>query len=299
MNDQRRDLANLQRWMQTVITHPDGVPAGLASDEARSAIDAAPADVEQIVSRSAALTSVQRLEVYANAYYARLVECLEAEFPVLAAALGGDAFAGFALEYLIRHPSRSYTLARLGENFARDLEETRPPRAGDAPDWADFLIDLARLEWTFSQVFDGPGVEGQRLLDVEKLRAVPTDRWSDSRLVCVPCLRLESFRFPVSAYYSATRRSERPDPPAPAATYLAVNRRNFVVRRHDLTKPQFELLTALRGGDTVGAAIATIASAAQTAFDSFAAQLHDWFAQWAAEGFFLDVAPALENAPAG
>jgi hypothetical protein len=295
MSEQPLDA--VQRWMQAVIMHPDGVSAGIASEAAREAIDVAPGDIEHVVERSRALSSVERLAVYANAYHARLVECLRAEFPILAQTLGEDAFSGFAFEYLQSYPSRSYTLARLGEHFARHLEETRPPRdpkpvSGgdpDAPDWADFLIDLARLEWTFSQVFDGPGVEGQPLLDADRLRAIPPEQWVDARLTCVPCLRVETFRFPVSEYFTAIRRGEQPAPPAPAPTFLAINRRAFIVRRHELTREQHMLLSSLLSGATVGEAIERAAPNDEAALPAFADRLRTWFARWSAEGFFLDV----------
>ncbi|HEY2147291.1 MAG TPA: DNA-binding domain-containing protein, partial [Pirellulales bacterium] len=157
--------------MQAVIMHPDGVDAGLASEAARRHLDVAPDDVEQVVSRSLAQTSVERLSIYANAYYARLLECLGEEFPVLKQTLGEETFDAFAFDYLQRYPSQSYTLGKLGENFARYLRDTRPAanneaQSGDASDdggelpadWPDFLIELATVEWIFSQVFDGPGI---------------------------------------------------------------------------------------------------------------------------------------------
>src|SRR6202022_3731779 len=93
-------LAPVQRWLQAVVMHPDGVGAGLASDAARQHLDVAPADVEDVIERSAAQTSVERLSIYANAYYARLLECLGEEFPVLKQTLGEETFDAFALAYL-------------------------------------------------------------------------------------------------------------------------------------------------------------------------------------------------------
>src|SRR5258707_1575006 len=157
------ELGQLQRWMQAAIMHPAGIAEGIASAEARSYIDVGPDEAERVVTRSRAMTALERLAIYAYAYSARLVECLSEEFPVLKHALGEEVFDAFAVEYLERYPSRSYTLFQLGVNFPRFLAETRPDREADegvAAEWPDFLIDLATLERTFSEVFDGPGVEG-------------------------------------------------------------------------------------------------------------------------------------------
>src|SRR5271170_7709909 len=127
-----RQLAQIQRWLQAVITHPDGGEAGLASALARNEIDVSPDRVEDVVDPSKRRTSVERLEVYANAYYARLLECLRDEFPALLHAVGDDVFDGLAFGYLQAYPSTSYTLSNLSRNFAQFLEETRP-RDDDDP----------------------------------------------------------------------------------------------------------------------------------------------------------------------
>lgn len=171
-NKPMRELEVIQRWMQAVITHPGGVVAGMDSTEARWAIPVGPNDVESVVTRSRLLSAVDRLEIYARAYYARLIECLRAEFPVLVHALGEDLFAEFAVGYLERYPSRSYTLNLLGAGFPRYLDETRP--SNDS--WAEVVVDLANLELAVAEVFDGPGVEERRTLDFADLSAIPPEQ---------------------------------------------------------------------------------------------------------------------------
>ena len=227
-------LDRIQRWMQAAVMHPDGVVEGMQFRRG-AAPRSTPARAEEVVTRSKALTAVERLAIYGNAYYARLLECLREEFPATAHALGEDTFDAFAAAYLQNYPSRSYTLCRLGANFPRFLTETRPPREEGEPEvsWPEFLADLAAFEWTFSEVFDGPGVEGGRggvtrvLLDEAKVRAVPPERWPEARLAAVPCLRLLALRFPVQDYYAEVRAEKSPslpragrDAPGPGAAAL-------------------------------------------------------------------------------
>jgi hypothetical protein len=290
-----RSLDVVQRWFQAVVTHPSGVQGGAASAEAQELIRLNRGELEAVVRRSRNLTAAERLSIYANAYYARLLECLGACYPILKRALGDDVFDSFAFEYLQRYPSRSYTLDRLGENFARFLDETRPDReAGeDGVGWPDFLIDLATLEWTIAKVFDGPGVEGQPLLTPEALQAVPPERFAAARLEPVVCLRLLAFRYPVSAYYTAARRAAEGEEiplPDPAPEQVAVLRRDYVVRRYPLTAPQHALLEKLRDGATIGAAIEAAAAASDLDDDALAAELRGWFRFWSSEGFFAAVA---------
>ncbi len=288
MNPPRYTFQRIQRWMQTAVMHPDGVEEGMNSAAARAEIDAAAGEAEKVVTRSKALTAVERLSIYGYAYYARLLECMREEFPAVTHALGAETFDAFAVAYLQNYPSRSYTLTRLGKDFPRFLVETRPEREeGEAEvSWPEFLADLARFEWTFSEVFDGPGVEGKEVLHAAKIQAVAADGWLEARLVCVDCLRLLALRYPVHHYFTAVRRQEEAVMPEPADTFLAVTRRHFVVHHYELSRPAYALLSALLAGQAVGEAIGAAAEAAGPEIDRLGADLRQWFHDWAADGFF-------------
>ena len=291
-NQSQHELEQIEHWLQTCIMHPLGVKDAIASADARELIDVGPQEAEQVVTRSKALTAIQRLSIYSYAYSARLAECLREQFPVLRHALGDDTFDAFAIDYLRRYPSRSYTLTQLGSHFPRYLAETRPEQDDGATlpvDWPDFLIDLATLELAFSEVFDGPGVEGERLLDAEQLSQTLPERLWEARLVGVDCLRLLSLRYPVHHYFSAVQRDGDPLPPAPAETWLAVTRRQYVVCHYELSRRAYELLRSLLAGETVGDAVGRAAEAAGSDIEQLANDLGTWFHRWAAEDFFRAV----------
>jgi len=184
-----RSLSVVQRWFHAVVSHPEGIEGGAASPEAQELIRLNRGELEAVVRRSRNLTAAERLSIYANAYYSRLLECMGANYPILKQALGEEVFDSFAFEYLQRYPSRSYTLDDLGKRFAQFLGETRPEEEGEEVGWPDFLIDLATFEWTIAKVFDGPGAEGLALLMPEVLQSFPAERFAEARLVPVPCLR--------------------------------------------------------------------------------------------------------------
>jgi hypothetical protein len=290
MSETRHTLGELQRWMQAVITHPAGASAGIESPAALEQIAVVPSQIERVATRSRALTTVERLDIYNRSYFARLLECLREEYSVLAFALGSDLFDAFAVGYLQTHPSSSYTLNKLGDSFPEYLAASRPePTTGSSADWAEFMIDLARLERVVNQVFDGPGTEGRPLLTGEQLQACPAERWPAAKLVCAPCLRLIELRFPVSDYFSAARREESAPVPPARESFVAVSRQDYRVRRYELSAPQHALLAALLVGEPVGVAIERAAAIAPAGDDQFAAKLSDWFRAWTAAGFFCDV----------
>lgn len=305
MADSPRELDVVQKWFHAVITHPDGVLEGTESAAAQEFVRLKRDELEQMVRRSRNLTAEERIHIYANAYYARLMECLRESFPVLKRTLGEDVFNEFAFEYLQRFPPKSYTLGRLGDHFAEFLELTRPDRVrnedtGEPPvpqpgvdaNWPDFLIDLARLEWTIEQVFDGPGVEKEKLLSANDLLAIPPTDWARARLVPVVCLTLLKFRYPVNGYYTAMRKAaedETIEPPPSDEQFLALNRRDYVVRRIELSRSQFVLIEAIMAGRTLADAIGAAAEFVDATDEEMAGMLRDWFCEWTKAGMFQSV----------
>jgi hypothetical protein len=283
----------LQRWMQSVITHPSGIAGGLQSQASQSCLEIGPDELEQVINPSAQQTSAERLAIYANAYFQRLIECLESDFPIFRKLVGEEAFPGFAAEYLERYPSQSYTLGRLSGNFARFLDETKPAATTENQEsaWADFLVDLATLEQTLNAVFDGPGIEEKPVVTINDLMSFNQHEWPRARLQLVPCLRLLQLRFPVNRYYTAAKRGEADLQPylARETSWLAISRREFIVRRFELSPAQFVLLTALQRGETVGDAISAAADVDQESPETFADKLRGWFREWAATPLFAAV----------
>ena len=303
MAPQTRSLDDLQRWMQSVITHPGGVVSGIQSDAAQSVIpvESGPVGgIESVIGHSRSWGSVERLSVYGNAYFSRLLECLGDEFSSVKHAVGEEIFKLFGLDYLQRCPSASYTLGELGRRFPDHLRATRPADVA-APGWPDFLIDLATVERTYSEVFDGPGPETLELLRSEALQRVPPERMGDVVLLPVPSLRLLELSYPAHEFVSAVRQERPAVRPDAVPTYLVVTRRDYVVRRLSVSRSEFVLLKAIVAGESLAAAIGTAVEELEDDFATFAAALPKWFESWAAAGWFvgLDSSATRPQAPLG
>ena len=290
MNDNPDDLIRIQRWMQTVITHPSGIRAGIASEAARQEFDVAFEDVEKIVSRSRALTGAEALMIYSRSYHARLLECFRAEFPCVLHALGNELFTDFVIEYLKYYPPQSYTLHDLAKSFPQFLAETRPKASAPLAEqetWPDFIIDLATLERAFIEVFDGPGSEGQVLARAVQMRELDDERFAQLRLAAVPCLRLLAFRYPVLTYFNEVREKKEPDMPAPSDTFLAVNRMNYRIHFSTISLAQYRVLGSLMSGLSVAEALSNASDVSGSERDWLAARMRAWLCDWVDAGFFL------------
>jgi hypothetical protein len=293
MQPKDAQLAQIQRWMQSVITHPGGVAEGLTSDAAREHLDVPADELESVIVPSRALDSASRLEIYVDAYHERLMECLRVEFEATRVAVGEDVFNALAFGYLQHYPSQSYTLNRLGERFARFLAESQlhaqaaPPEAG--PTWPQFVVELAQLERLTRDVFDAVGVEGQPPFDAGRLAELSADEWNRVRLVTPACLRLARYDHPVHTFALAVREGETPVAPAPKATRLALNRRDYRVERFPQSAAQFELLSAVVAGSTLGESLRRLTEQSALVPDDLPLNLRRWFADWIRAGFFCDL----------
>ncbi len=283
------DLTAVQRWMQSVLMHPQGIVPGLQSPSAQSNLSITWDDLEQVVAPSPTLSGAQRLAIYHHGYFARLFECMSKQFPALQHALGEELFREFTRIYLYDYPSTSYTLAELGRRFPDFLEETRPDR--NAPpeareSWPDFMIELARLEWTTFAIFDGPGTEGMSLpAKAEWTQLIDAD--PTRPLALAPCLRVFQCSYPVHDYYHAVRRGQAPELPLPQETWLAVTRKDFRVGIYALQPLQYAFLNAMQEGQTVCQAIASATAAGNLTDDTLRARLRTWLTTWLAWGFFV------------
>lgn len=269
------DLPSLQSWMQAVLMDFPQDSSGARQ-------------VDDVITASSQQTSRQRLDVYRHAYQLRLLECLREEFSTLSQFLGEDVFSSLAAAYLEARPSQSYTLANLGARFPQFLADAADHRQDGASTefvGKQFLVDLATLERLYAEVFDGPGMEGLPSITVETLQQIDPSQWPEVRFEAAPCLRLVEFGYPVHEFVTACRRGTEPPIPAPNHTWLAVTRRQFVVRRVPLTRPQYRLLTLLMQGLPLGDALEQVAETCDDV-EAFLKDLQQWFRDWTAAGFF-------------
>ena len=109
------------------------------------------------------------------------------------------------------------------------------------------------------------------------------EAWDSLSLSLAPGVRLLELRYPVHEYYRTLRAGGDATPPDARPTLLVVSRLDYTVHHNAVSEPQFVLLKALEQGTSLSAAIATASGHFSGDLDLFAAQLHGWFAWFAAE----------------
>lgn len=225
-------LAAMQRRMHAALTNPhaDGASA------------------QPLFATGGRLSAAGGLAVYQRGYFLRIAACMREQFPALCHALGRSLFDDFVADYIRDCPPERHTLHDLGRRFAGWMEANRPD---PHETWVDFMIDLARFEYSAFVMFDTNGNEG---------RPFATADTSDQALRLQPALALGIYRFPVAGYYHAVRRGEAPPVPGPAPCHIALVRRDYVTRTVPLSESQHGFLAAMLAGSGVEAALANISA---------------------------------------
>jgi len=266
-------LEKTQSWMQEVIMHPGTNEEAVASRKARAIVSER--RFPRIVLPSKTLNSYLRIGIYRDMYLARLRDALASDYPALVHHLGDEAFTRLVSGYVQAHPSRSYTLNRLGDYLPEYIHSAAGlPRR-------EFLFDLALLELAMSRVFDA---EESPVLTPEAIAGVPPDTWERVRLKPVTAFRLLSFRYPVNAFLQSVKEGTPHPSMRRKNNWVVVFRRNYTLWRLDLTRQGHDLLHSLVAGKPLGKALSISLTRHRRSVSEV--QLFSWFREWVADGLF-------------
>lgn len=253
--------------MQSVLLHPGTAAEALASPGA-----AWIADVRDVVLPSRTLAPEERVAIYHGMVAARLRNTLRARFPALLSALGDDTFARLAEAYVAATPSRSWTLARLGDRLPLFLDrwDGLPLAEREA------LADLARFELALDEALDLPL---EAAIGEEQIGRVPAELWEEARLLPLPSLRILRLAHDAPAAHAELDAKRRVPLPRKRRTLLAVWRDRGGVRTLALPRRGLALLDRLAEGRTLSGAIASLPTASPKAVGR-------WLADWTGAGLF-------------
>ncbi len=184
------------------------------------------------------LTAERAVGVYRRAYPARLTEALGETYVRVWRVLGDDDFFAACAAYIPTCRSTSGNLSDYGRTFPEFLESR--PEAAHAP----FLGDLARLEWTFKELFHLKPHEG---LSAEELARTASPRAIFSFGAATAVL---SLRYRVHAVWTRDLSDDAPlDPESWSGREdLFLYKKDGRVFSRPLTPPEAAALTSMRGG---------------------------------------------------
>jgi hypothetical protein len=248
--------------MFALITAPEGVEKGLAE------LGVSREELARVIAGDGRASAIERLDVYANMYFFRILEVLRGYFPRLLAALGDDAFHDLVTDYLLRHPSRHPSLRYVGRHLPAFVRAEGPGRA------RPWLAELAALEWARLDVFDRAD---DPLLSREALAALAPEAFAELPLALIGAHELVPARHAIELVWREAGADAAPasgpaaapsDPPlAGDGPALLVWRRGAEVFHRRLPSAEQRAL-ALVGAGGAGAGVSFGALCAALAADA-------------------------------
>lgn len=168
-------LEATQRLFFRALTWPRGV-----RDFARAAGDGTRLELQRTFGGGTAPDPLERLDLYANAYFYRLLDAARATFPRLARLAGGAPFHDLMTDFVLECPSNAPDLRRLGERLPAFLRCHALGRA------RPLLPELAQLELALASALDAEDAEP---LTRAELARLPLELWTSLALELVPSAR--------------------------------------------------------------------------------------------------------------
>jgi hypothetical protein len=207
-------LAEVQRRFYELVTAPEGVARGL------EVAGLAPTALAAIVRGDTRLSSVERLDIYADMYFYRIRDVLRDDYPKVLASVGDEPFHNLVTDYLIACPPRHFSLRNAGDRLPafllrHPLNEARP-----------WLGNLAALERQRLEVFDAADATP---LTLERLRAVSPEDFGALRLRLLPAHAWVEADFPVDDAWRTIDAGQPPPRLERRPTRLLVWRQDTLV----------------------------------------------------------------------
>ncbi|MDE3105191.1 MAG: putative DNA-binding domain-containing protein [Acidobacteriota bacterium] len=296
----RPSLAELQRHVAAAVMQPLTQRETMRQRNASGISNAETA--AQWIKPNDRLSSFERLEIYNRQYWFRVFASFEEDFPGLQAVLGRRRFQALMRAYLEANPSTSFSLRNLGRN----LEAWTRTNLQFVEPYAALALDMLRLEWAHIESFDMaavPSLQPEALGEVDEatriglqphvmLLALQHD--VDNALIALQ-RDAGSSNSSVNNAASArvVRRVRSLSGVQQQELFLAVHRWQDTVYYKRITREDFQLLRAIRGGSTLMESIEAAFAGSTLQDEARAAYLQSAFQHWMAMGWLC---PAQEAA---
>jgi hypothetical protein len=262
------NLRALQELLYRRITEPERATPGQSDERGLP-----PGGVEALVRGDHQLSAVERIGIYADAYFFRLLDCLGEEFPSTLAVLGADNFAALAKRYLLDYPPTEPSILYAGRYLADFLSDH--PFVQRWP----FITELARLERAVLDVFHAPDAPA---LDVQALREVPSEEWPAVKLQAHPAVEIVHCKWRLSDILQAVEQGREWNDPEHEDASVLVWRQNAVVYYRSLESLERDALVMVKEGASFALICESVAAGVEET--NHVALIGRLMARWLADG---------------
>ena len=258
-------LCDLQISLSKVITDSRGVTDETLSDTLKLAIN------EDVI------TVGERLSIYAEGYFFRILQCLEKDFVRTHKILGEELFSSMVAAFLKKFPSKYFSIDEVGRNFAPFLTEME-----ETASLAPWVKEIAEYEWLRKESL----YSGEIVSDPRWQEKISTSELSDMRFRLEPSLRFQTahwnlfdFFTSIEAQEAQPRSNNLEDFHSDVGVFIIHYRTDRgMVSSDEVSFYEYELLRLLSAGFTLEAALNDVQDLRPETLTSL-------FTQWSECGF--------------
>lgn len=257
--------------MRWVLTHPKGVVSALKQGHPL-------AKCMQVIGETPDVDRATRLSIYGNGYFLRIIEVLGFNFECLKNMVGEELFDEMARAYLVKHPSTFRSIDDIGSTLSDFLK--KHPFSKKFP----YASDLAKIEWATHESFFA---DDETPLDPQKFKNVPESAWQNARFQLDKSVYLLRVDWPVDQIWRVDGeldKRERTRLKKGRLHILVFRRADKFVRVPRIEPAQYDLLSQLAEGRTLGAALLSLAK--KPATKNLTLPIGEWFNGWISDGIF-------------
>lgn len=255
----KTDLKELQTLLHSAIT--------AAPDAARAPHTEV---LSGIIRGDDRLSAPERLNIYADAYFYRLLGCLTEDFPATAAVAGEEPFQALIRSYLVHYPPTQPSIFHAGRHLANFI------RGHELQQRWPWLAELAGLERTLIEVFHDADATPLTMDEMSKLAPAA---WPEFALRTIPALRQLDCAWRVSDVVREVEGGHPPPQPAHEPTVLLVWRQDTQVYYRDLKAAERNAVALAANGTRLAdlcEAFASQLACGEDATDAIGAMLSRW-----------------------
>ena len=267
-------MRDVQALFYDLVTSPEGVASGLMARGLNAH------DLEAVILGDQRLSAVERLDIYANMYFYRILDVLREDYPRVVAMVGDSAFHDLVTDYLLARRPRNPSLREAGAHLSEYLGQHA---LGIARPW---LAQVAYLERTHRELFDGPDAP---TLTLHALQELSADVFATLAVRLCPTHVIIDSSFALSRIWNACL--SRPVEPEPRYERLLVWRQGFEVRHRAIDDASEAVMLAVAArGTTMSELCQAMTAHAQSDTGNIAASAFQILARWVDDGLLTSEA---------
>ncbi len=263
-------IESLQKFMLDTIRKPLDAEMRIAKNANLNKL------AEKYIEPTDKLSALERLEIYNQQYWYRMIDSLMEDFPGLKMVMGQESSARLMIKYLEAHPSRTHFLSDLGKDLHHFAATNPGAMRIDPPVSEKMCLDVIAVELAQIHAFDAEE------MPVAKFDSVKTSELFKLELSLQPHISILKLEFEVREFI--LKLKEKPSGilyPLEKNNYLAVHRFENQVFLKDITVEEFIMLSALKEK----ASIETCVEKVLEVFDNLdvnglALRVQEYFATW-------------------